>query len=161
MFEFIDRMIDRAVGVGTVRRNRRYGVGQKREFVKKPPVLIFIAVALLLLLGQVADAAHLHTERWYQEFWCKPPNKIEYILPDRTRVDCLTEDLAVEVDFAVKWYEGYTQARWYAMHTGKKAGLLLIIEKESDWKYLYRAERMRDHYGDPIEIMIIGNDRQR
>ena len=29
--------------------------------------------------------------------------QIEYVLEDKTRVDCLTEDFAVEFDFASKW----------------------------------------------------------
>ncbi len=122
------------------------------------PGLVLLWILILILLGLVAEsatAARLHKEAWYQAKWCTN-GEIEHILPDRTRVDCLTATHAIEVDFANKWYEGYAQGLWYACNTGRKAGLLLIVENpDKDMQYFHRANRMRDHYGDPLDIWVI------
>lgn len=64
--------------------------------------------------------------------------EIEYVLSDKTRVDCLTHVHAIEVDFAHKWYEAVGQSLFYSLHTGKRAGILLILEKPDDYKYFIR-----------------------
>ncbi|WP_171018846.1 hypothetical protein ACONUD_00725 [Microbulbifer harenosus] len=51
----------------------------------------------------------------YQLPWCETAGGVaEYVLPDRTRVDCLTETHAMEFDFAPKWAEAIGQALYYA-----------------------------------------------
>lgn len=88
-----------------------------------------------------ANSAKLFKENYYQNEWCCKHNGIiEYKLQDKTRVDCLTQNYACEFDFANKWYEGFTQVLWYSHNTGKKACLILIIEKSSDFKYYSRAK---------------------
>jgi len=86
------------------------------------------------------EAARLHPERFYQEIWCgEHGGIIEHILPDKTRVDCLLDDYAVEVDFASKWAESIGQSLFYAIMTGRIPGVLLIMENpEKDFKYLIR-----------------------
>ena len=91
--------------------------------------------------------ARLYKEKYYQnEFCCKYNGIQEYKLRDNTRVDCLTKNFACEFDFAKKWYEGFTQALWYSHNTGKKACLILIIEKPSDFKYFNRAKILSKKY---------------
>lgn len=79
-------------------------------------------------------------EEVYQAYWCGKHNGImEYKLNDNTRVDCLTDTLAVEVDFAPKWAECIGQALHYGHKTHRQAACLLIIENpEKDLKYLRR-----------------------
>lgn len=67
---------------------------------------------------------------------------MEYKLSDKTRVDCLTDKLAVEVDFAPKWAECIGQALYYGKMTGKRPACVLIMERgEKDLKYLNRLRR--------------------
>lgn len=62
---------------------------------------------------------------------------MEYRLNDGTRVDCLTDTLAVEVDFAPKWAECIGQCKHYSHKTGKQAACVLIIEDpKKDLKHL-------------------------
>jgi len=42
------------------------------------------------------------------------------------RIDLLTEDFAIEVDFIQKWHEGIGQALHYASATGKRPALALV-----------------------------------
>ena len=80
------------------------------------------------------------TERDYQ-LLCNEifQGKVEYKLPDGTRVDILTDDLAIEGDFARKWYEAIGQAAHYAGKTGKKPAILLIVKKSHEEKYIKAA----------------------
>lgn len=72
---------------------------------------------------------------------------MEYRLEDATRVDCLTEQYAVEVDFAPKWAEGAGQALYYGLRTGKEPAVLLIMEKETDTRYLERLTPVAEEHG--------------
>ena len=105
-------------------------------------VIIFLIAAMCtwLCMEPSGEAKHLHPERWYQERWCKAHNGImEYRLSDGTRVDCLTDEYAVEVEFAEKWAEAIGQALYYAAMTGRKPAILLIMERgERDRRYLER-----------------------
>jgi hypothetical protein len=65
--------------------------------------------------------------------------EIEYKLSDGTRVDILTDDYAIEVDFARKFYEAMGQAAHYAIRTNRKPAIWLIATKKSDEKYIDRA----------------------
>jgi hypothetical protein len=103
-----------------------------------------------ILLPTLALAGHLHPEKWYQEKWCQGKGQVEVVLPDKTRCDCLTSTHAVEVDFGNHWYQGVGQALYYSMQTGRRAGILLIIEKESDYKYWIRLNSTIEHFDLPI-----------
>lgn len=64
---------------------------------------------------------------------------MEYKLNDKTRIDCLTDTLAVEVDFANKWAECIGQALYYGRKTRRTPACVLILENgEKDNRFLYR-----------------------
>ena len=73
------------------------------------------AVALLLLaLASVASAARLQHEKHYQKLYAEQVGgQMEVRAPDGTRCDILTEDLAIEADFADKWAEAIGQSLNY------------------------------------------------
>lgn len=88
----------------------------------------------------VSAEGELRTERDYQ-LKCNEVLQgiVEHTLPDGTRVDILTDDLAIEVDFARKWYEAIGQAAHYARLTQKKPAILLIVKEEKEEKYVTAA----------------------
>ncbi len=100
----------------------------------------FITIVSLILITLPAHAKHLHTEREYQVKWCNARGGImEYKLKDGTKVDCLTDTLAVEFDFANKWAECIGQALNYGKRTGKTPACVLITENpEKDIRYVKR-----------------------
>ena len=75
-------------------------------------------------------------EKDYVNKYCS--GEIEYMLPDKTRIDCLTDEYAIEFDYAKKWAESIGQSLYYAKQTGKKPAVAIILQKESDKKYLKR-----------------------
>ena len=106
---------------------------------------------ILMLFATTASAKHLHSERYYQEQWCNDHGgKLEYTLDDRTRVDCLTDTYAIEFDFAPKWAEAVGQSLYYGLKTGKKPGIVLIIEADEDDKHLKKLQPLAEKYGITI-----------
>lgn len=104
--------------------------------------LIYLGL-ILILTTSFASAKRLYPESEYQQYWCnKRGGVMEYKLNDKTRVDCLLPDLAVEFDFANKWAECIGQALYYSKMTNRQAACVLIMENpEKDTKYLNRLRR--------------------
>lgn len=113
---------------------------------------LFIILAALLILPATAIAGHLHPEKWYQEKWCtEQGGQAEVVLSDNTRADCITATHAIEHDFGPKWAEAIGQALYYSLQTGKRAGIVLILEKPEDRKYWIRLNSTIRHFGLPID----------
>ena len=109
--------------------------------------IMILFLVIFFLHSPITLAANINKEKEYQKLWCAQHNgKIEYVLDDKTRVDCLTEDYAIEFDFAYKWAEAVGQALYYALMTNKKPGIVLIIEKERDKRNLKRLEILTEKY---------------
>jgi len=110
---------------------------------------------ILFVLVLSLEAKHLHKEKVYQEHFCTTfGGKAEYTLKDKTRVDCLLDEYAIEVDFAQKWAESIGQSLYYASQTSRKAAVLLIMEDEvKDEKYLRRLQNVSKKHA--IDIWII------
>ncbi len=106
--------------------------------------LLFIAI-----LVSIAQAKHLHKEAYYQKIICnKFKGQIEYVLPDKTRIDCLTSRYAIEIDFAEKWAESIGQSLYYGAMTDRKSGVILIMERGAkDMKYLKRFRKASEGLG--------------
>lgn len=104
--------------------------------------------ACLLLFGTNICSAHMYLEKEYQNHWCSHnAGQIEYRLSDLTRIDCLTGEYAIEFDFANKWAESIGQSLYYALSTGKKPGVVLIMENgQKDQKYLKRLQDVSSKY---------------
>ncbi len=113
-------------------------------------------IFFILLIPSLVFAGHIHPEKYYQNSWCiEQGGQAEYRLPDMTRCDCLTDTHAVEVDFARKWHEALGQSLYYAMQTGKRAGIVLIVETEKDLKYWIRLNSTIQHFDLPVDTWQI------
>ncbi len=108
---------------------------------------------LCLLFAFSAHARHKVPERAYQEKYCL--GKMEVTLPDRTRVDCLTAEHAIEFDFAPKWGEAVGQSLHYALMTGRDPAIYLILESEKDQRFVDIVSPLCDVYG--IKLVLIEN----
>ena len=115
---------------------------------------------ILMLTTTPCFAGHEFLEKEYQAKWCQESGGVaEYVLPDRSRVDCLTATHAIEVDFANKWAESCGQALYYSIQTGCKPGIVLILEKQSDKSHLKRLMELADKYGITVWTMEPGDMR--
>lgn len=109
---------------------------------RRPRLAALLALILLGPCALPAQARHLHKERVYQDIWCaKHHGQTEVRLRGGLRIDCLTDTHAVEADFAAKWAEAVGQCVAYANATGKRPGILLILERPSDKRHLAKLRR--------------------
>ena len=114
---------------------------------------IFIYILITLMIASCSSRSIKYNERYYQSKLCKTLNgKMEYVLKDKTRVDCLTNKYAIEVDFAKKWAESVGQSLHYAHMTQKKPAIGLIVSKR-DNRFLKRLQVISDKFD--IKIYII------
>jgi len=115
--------------------------------------IMLVGITLIIILfTPMANGKKLHYERWYQERWCAANGgQTEVVFPDRTRCDCVTGSHAIEFDFGKKWAESIGQALYYSIQTGKRAGVVLILEKDSDYKYWIRLNTIIEHFKLPID----------
>jgi hypothetical protein len=121
--------------------------------VKVSSILIIIFIFPSLLF-----AKREHPEKWYQERWCREQGgQIEVVLSDQTRCDCVTDTHAIEFDFGSGWAEAIGQSAYYSIQTGKKAGIVLILETLKDRKYWFRLNITIQHLKLPIDLWNVGN----
>jgi len=112
-------------------------------------------VIFLCLISFQARAKHLNPEKYYQDLWCSAHNgQTEVVLSDSLRADCITDKEAIEFDFADKYRESIIQSLEYAESTGKQAKTILIVEKNSDKKYVDRALQVIKFYNLPVLVEV-------
>ena len=115
--------------------------------------LLMIGIFSLLLLSCASCPKKYH-EKHYQSLLCSElDGEMEYVLEDKTRIDCLTDKYAIEVDFAKKWAESIGQSLYYANMSGKKPAIGLIMDEEKDQRYLKRLQLIATEYN--IRVFII------
>lgn len=92
-------------------------------------------------------------EKDYQIPFCTDLNgTIEYRLDDLSRVDCLTDEYAIEVEFAKKWKEAIGQALFYGIKTNRTPAIALIVDG-NDTKHINRLNVVSERYG--IKVFYI------
>jgi len=113
---------------------------------------------IILLTILIIQSSHaLENEDYYNRQFCtQESGQAEYSLPDRSRVDCLTDTHAFEADWAdgLKVYESIGQSLYYAAETGKKPGILLLARKRNSEKYIRKVERVIESWNLPIKLII-------
>ena len=115
---------------------------------------IFFVILFLFFAKINVFAAHVFPEKYYQNAWCAQWNgRQEVKLIDSTRVDCITKNYAIEFDFANKWAEAVGQSLHYSRMTGKKPAIILIIEKNEDFKYYNRVKPLCEKYNIALWYM--------
>ena len=127
-------------------------------FLKFNTLGLGLICILVFLLPSVVLAKREHPEKWYQEQWCTAHRgQIEVVLPDGTRCDCLTDTHAIEFDFGNNRAEAIGQSAYYALQTGKRPGIVLILETLKERKYWIRLNTTIEHFGLPIDTWNAGN----
>jgi len=95
---------------------------------------------LILVIAAAVYGSVCAAEKDYVRHHCiLVGGHIEYRLPDRTRVDCLTADNAIEFDWAYKWGECIGQAMYYGAMTDRRPMCALIVGP-SDQRFIDRIE---------------------
>ncbi len=110
----------------------------------------FITLGIVLFFVGIATGCTeaKHKEKYYQTKLCNDLGGVmEQRLLDRTRVDCLTDEYAIEVDFAKKWAESVGQSLYYAEMTNKKPAVgLILYNTKKDERRLKRLDVLAQKY---------------
>jgi len=69
-----------------------------------------------------------------------------------------------EVNFGDHWREAVGQSAYYAIQSGKKAGIVLILETMKDRKYWIRLNTTIEHITlietNSIKVLAVSNDHR-
>jgi hypothetical protein len=126
--------------------------------IYKAPLRIALVLSMIFLFPSQLLAKREHLEKWYQQKWCEEhKGRVEVVLPDGTRCDCVTETHAIEFDFGNNWAEAVGQSAYYAIQTGKRAGIVLILETMKDRKFWIRLNTTIEHFDLQIDTWRMGN----
>jgi hypothetical protein len=112
---------------------------------------------ILFIMLTIQSAYALENEDYYNRQFCSEVSgQAEYSLPDRSRVDCLTDTHAFEADWAdgLKVYESIGQSLYYAAETGKKPGILLLVRKKNSDKHIRKVRRVIENWSLPIKLIV-------
>jgi len=79
------------------------------------------------------------------------------------RIDLVHNDVAFEIDWANKWKESIGQALWYAQQSNKKPGIILILKKDSDYKYFIQLNSSLTYakLNDEFKVYLFPNDFEK
>jgi hypothetical protein len=112
---------------------------------------------MLVLLLVSCSEPEARNERSYQDEWCYARGgQTEVVLSDRSRIDCMTDEHAIEFDFARKYSEALGQSLHYARMTGLKAGIVLICETGLDKDKFQRLKDDIQFYGLDVTVWGVG-----
>lgn len=79
----------------------------------------------------MAGTSGLPEEKNFRDNWCqRMGGETNFLLDDKMMVDCLLDEYAVAIDFASQWAEVIGKSKYFAAMTGRKPGIVLILENE-------------------------------
>ena len=139
------------------KKGLQYNYQIKKYYLEFELNLVKIFLTLSLLIGSVFVHA-LENEDYYNRQFCEQMSgQAEYRLEDLSRVDCLTDTHAFEVDWAdgSKVYEAIGQALYYSAETGKLPGILLLVRKDKSEKYIRKVKRVIETFELEIKLIIM------
>lgn len=117
--------------------------------MKTLAVLLFTSVTLI---AQSETAYSNHINQHFK-------GKREAVVPNG-RVDILTNEYAIEVERASKWKNSIGQALWYSLQTGKKPGIVILLESTNEYHFVQKLNSSLQHAGieDQIKVWLYPED---
>jgi hypothetical protein len=111
-------------------------------------ILVIVAFIILFTMTQRKPIASAWVESDYQSYVLeKLGGESEYRLSDGSRVDILTHQYAIEIDYAYKWAEAIGQSLYYAEMSEREPGIVLILANRDNYKaYIDRILLMARKY---------------
>ena len=79
----------------------------------------------------------------------------EVRLEDGRRVDCLTATHAIEVEWSPKWAEAIGQALGYAVATGRRPGIYLLLRTGAAPDHVRRLREVQEAYWLPLDVWVV------
>ncbi|MGD9016489.1 MAG: hypothetical protein PVH30_03825 [Desulfobacterales bacterium] len=115
----------------------------------------YILLASLLMMASV-DADTSEGTASLQNDWCREQAGIAGVTVYKNiRCECLTDTHAVKFNEASRWAEAIGDALYYSAVTGRKAGIVLIMNADSDRRYRHRLDDAINGNGLAIDVWEI------
>lgn len=112
---------------------------------------------VMVLIGPVVVHAFIDERDAIPKLSNSMRGRSEKILWDRTRVDIITPSHAWEVDKPERWAEAIGQSLYYASVTGKKPGVIMLVEDiDRERRYIYRLQIVAAQHG--IDVLVKTDD---
>ena len=111
-------------------------------------ILIFLTI---LNFSAVAFSQH---EAYYVTLLANKLNGSKEVAVLNGRVDIVTEEYAVEVEWAQNWKHSVGQALWYGLQTNKKPGIILIMKDINERKYGIMLQTALEYSGLSERVMV-------
>ena len=113
-------------------------------------------IFILIIFTSSAFAGEVEETRRLAE---KYKAQAEVVLWDLTRVDLLNDEYAIEVEWPRKWAEAVGQSLYYAEVTKRKPAIILLVrDKRSESKYIYRLQTVTAKHGIKLYLEEIDDD---
>lgn len=119
--------------------------------------------SIILAAAIASPAVAAETESDYRDRLCAGM-QMEVAMPNGTRADCMTDRLAIEVDWAHKWAEAIGQSMNYAASTGKLPAVILICKRGTEAKCLnwsLLTSETSTYWKLPLTVWLCGADVER
>ena len=129
-----------------------------RRTGKRRTLIVSAILLMLLTLPTFSSARHpleLYPvpDEMYERKWCTDHKGATGVkMPDGTSAACITSTHVVDFQIAPKWAEAIGRALYYSLETGKKAGIVLIMEDEKSLEHWKRLSSTIEHFKLPIDI---------
>ena len=117
----------------------------------------------LFLAALASPALAAETESDYRDRLCAGM-QMEVAMPNGTRADCMTDRLAIEIDWAHKWAEAIGQSMNYSAVTGHLPAVILICKRGTEAKCLnwsLLTSETSTYWKLPLTVWLCGADVER
>lgn len=74
------------------------------------------------------------------------------------RVDILTDEYAIEVEFANKWKDAIGQSLWYGLQTNRQPAIVLVNKRKADYKYVIQLGSALSYAKLDIKVWVWPDD---
>jgi hypothetical protein len=118
--------------------------------------MLKIILILLLTISNV-NAKNKMLEKEYQAIDCEARGGKSEVTIKGGRIDCETKYHVIEYDFANKWAECLGQIMYYSKMKNKIGLCVLIVENNSDYKYVKKLEEAISYHQVYISADVIKN----
>jgi hypothetical protein len=127
--------------------------------------LSLVCLLIVWLFPTASEAQRKNEDSWQQRYCVGM--ELEKHLPSGGRVDCLSPEYAIEVDWAKHWAEALGQSLYYAGATNRKPGIILLCEQSEGpveglcRSYVYRLEYALKFVNDHVYVWTCAIDKDR
>ena len=117
---------------------------------------LLLPVAFLLLSPVPTTAGEIPSEVECARLIGKQRHwRVEVPMPDSTRCDLISETYAMEVEWASKWKEAPAQATLYAIWTGKKPAVILLVKSSDEKLDVLRCKMVCERLQIAMEVLDV------